>query len=117
MPRVIQIPIRGDNSSFGLDSLVQSSGWIGSQNMERGGFDALFDRPFHGPVKNGFIVIVHTEDETRIDHHTEVMKSSNRLCVIPIQVLIFVLLYQIRRVESFKSNKQTPQSAEDRFFE
>jgi hypothetical protein len=44
----------------------------------------LFDSPFHGSVKNGFIIIVHAEDEAAVHHHTEIVESPDRGGIISI---------------------------------
>ena len=116
MPCVIQIPIGSSDASFCLDSFMQSCTWIRSQDVEGGGFNSLLNCPFHGPVEDGFVVIVHAEDKTAIDHHPQIVKPSNCLVVIAVQVLILMLLHQVGRVESFESYKQTSQSTRDRFF-
>ena len=41
--------------------------------MKCGSFDPLSDGPFHGFVKDRGFIFVHSEDETRIDHHSQVM--------------------------------------------
>ena len=75
--------------------------------MECGGFDPLVDRPFDRSVENALIVVIHAEDEACIHHHTKLMQPSDGSRVIPVQVLIFVLLHQVRGTKRLKADKQT----------
>ena len=64
-----------------------------SENMEGGCFNPLLGRPFDRSVKNTFIVVIHSEDKTCIDHDAEIMQSLDGSRVISIEVLVFVLLH------------------------
>src|SRR5215211_3157059 len=84
MPGVIDIPIRGGNSSFGLDTFMKSRPWIGGENMEGGSLDPLLDRPFDRSVENIFIVFIHAKDKTSVHHHAQVVQPSDASGIIPI---------------------------------
>ena len=50
--------------------------------MKGRGFNPLLHRPLDGTFENVRIVLVHTEDEAGVDHHTEIVKSSHHLFVV-----------------------------------
>ena len=73
--------------------------------MKRSRLNALLDRPFDRAVKDRFVVIVHAKNEAPVYHHPEIVKAPDSSAIVSIEILILVLLLQIRRVERLKSNK------------
>ena len=68
-------------------------------------FYALLDRPLDGTVKDGFVIIVHAKNETPVDHDSKIVETPNGSVIVAIEILILVLLLQIRSAERFKADK------------
>src|SRR6266480_66783 len=89
-------------------TLVKGRCRIRSENMKRSRFNSLLDRPLDRPVKNRLVVIVHAKNEAPVYLHPQIVKPPDSGTIVWIEILILVLLLQIRRVERLKSNKQAP---------
>src|SRR5205814_10004178 len=105
MARVVEIPVAMEKTPLLCHALVQGSGRVGSENVKGRGFNALLDGPFDGPVKDGFVIIVHAKNEAPIDHDPKIVQTLDSSMIVSIQILILVLLLQIRSAERFKANK------------
>ena len=79
------------------------------QNVERGGLNALLDRPVNRAVENSRVVIVHTKDKAAIDHHAQFVQPPDGGVVVAVQVLMLVLLAQVCRVERLEADKEAAQ--------
>ena len=101
----------------GLHPVVERRAGVGGQDVEGGGLDALLDRPLDGALEDGFVVLVHAEDEAGVDHHAELVQAADGGGVIPVQVLSFVLLAQVFGVERLEADEQAAQTAGGGFFE
>lgn len=55
---------------------MQRGAGIGRQNVKWGRFDALLNRPLNRAIKHRFIVVIHAEDETAVDHDAQVAQES-----------------------------------------
>ena len=73
--------------------------------MERSSLNSLADRPFDSTIKYSFIIIVHPKNKASIHHHSKITKTPNGSTIVSIEILVFMLLLQIGRVERFESDK------------
>ena len=94
----------------------QASAGVRCENMKRRGLDTLSDGPIYGSLEYGLVVLVHAEDETGVDHDTEIMQAFDGLIVASVEVRVLVLGSQAVLVERLESNEQAAQSGSCRFF-
>ncbi len=73
--------------------------------MKCRGFNTLRNGPFHSSIKDTFIVSIHSENETAVDHYAIGVKTSDSCSIVPSQVVGFVLSLQIAGVQRFKTYK------------
>src|SRR6266567_1660140 len=105
MARVVELPVAMQETPLLRHTLVQGSGRVGSKNVKGSGFNSLLDGPFHGTIKDGFVIIVHAKHKTPVDHDSKIMQTLDSSVIVSIQILVFVLFPQIRRAERFKTHK------------
>src|ERR1700760_2111167 len=79
---------------------------IWRQDVERGSFYPLGYGPFHGSAENAFVIIVHSEYKTAVDHHSEVAQPLYRLIVVVADILHLSLAMQVADAGRFKPHKQ-----------
>src|SRR5690242_3668509 len=106
MAGIVEIPIAMEQTSLRLHALVEGGVGIGCQDMEGCCLDTLSNGPLDGSIKYAFVVLVHAENEARVDHDAEVMQAADRSGVVAIEVLEFALLAQVRGAERLESNEE-----------
>jgi hypothetical protein len=85
--------------------------------VERRRLDPLLDRPVHRAVEDVGIVLVHAEDEARVDHHPEVVQPPHGSGVVVVQVLELAAGAQGRRVQRLEAHEEAAQAGLGRTFE
>jgi hypothetical protein len=80
---------------LGLQAPVQPGAGIRGHDVERGGLDALPDRPVHGAVEDIGLVPVHPEHEAGVDHDAQVVQPSDHQGVVAADVLPLALHPQL----------------------
>ena len=78
--------------------------------MESRRLDALVDRPFHGALEHGRVVLVHAENEATVDHHPQFVQPPHRRSVVAAKVLKLALGLQALGVECLESHEQATQA-------
>src|SRR5579859_7821888 len=102
MPGVVQIPVAMQQASLLYHTLIQGSCGVRSENVKRSSLDSLIDRPFDCTIKNRFVIIIHAKNEASVYHDPKIVKTPDGGAVVSIEILILVLLLQIRRAQSFE---------------
>jgi hypothetical protein len=85
--------------------------------MKRGGLYALGYGPIYGPAEDAFVIVIHPEYETAVDHHTQVTQPPYGLTVVVTEILHLPLALKITDVCRFESDKETAQPACDSLFQ
>src|SRR3990172_3406621 len=96
---------------------MQSRPWVGGKDVKCGSLRPLADRPFHGPLENSLVVIVHPKYKARVHHHTQFMQASDRQPIVAIQVMALVVPSQVPLAERLKSHKEAAQAAGGRLLQ
>ena len=110
MPRVVQIPVARDDPAFALHPGEQLRAGIRRLDVERGGRDAVLDRPVHRPSKHIFIVVVHAEDEAAVDHDAQFVQAVRHGGIVAAQVLALVRPRQIGRRQGLEADEEASQA-------
>jgi hypothetical protein len=111
VPGVVAVPVVVQQPPFGLHPAVETGRRVRRQDVKGRRLDALRDSPFHGPVEDGGVVIVHAEDEARIDHHAELTQPTDRGGVVATQVLPLVVVAQVALADRLEAHEQAAQTA------
>ena len=109
LARIVSIPVIREQSARLFHFLVKQSPGIGGSNMIRGSRDPLLYCPVNGSREDGGIITVQTKNEATVDHDAQIMKPFNHPIVVPAKVLVFIALFQVGWIKTFKSNKNTSQ--------
>src|SRR4029453_9861293 len=99
MTCVVHVPIVNREPALFGEPAVQRSAWIRGEDMKCGGFDPMLDGPFDRSLEDRSVVAIHAEDEAAVDHHAEVVKTTNRGSIVTTQILILPLLCEFHRVQ------------------
>src|SRR6266516_6998923 len=105
MAGVVQIPVTMQQALLLRHTLIQCSCGVRCKYVKCSSLNPLADRPFDSAVKYSFIILIHTKNEATIYHHSKIMKPPNGSAIVSIEVLVFMLLLQIGRVERFEPHK------------
>src|SRR5215472_2304327 len=71
MPRVIEVPVAGDDSSFTAHARIKPGAGIGSLYVKGGRCDAVLDGPIHRAPEHIFSIVIHTEYKAAVDHDSQ----------------------------------------------
>src|ERR1051325_6129060 len=112
--RVIQIPVRVQDTPGFQHSFVERRARVRRQYVERRRLDALLNGPLDRALEHRLVISVHAEDEAAVDHHALLVQATDSRTVIPPKVLRLALLAKVLGTERLEPDRETAQGARDK---
>src|SRR5437660_1437037 len=105
LARIVEVPVAMQQAPLPGHALIEGCRRVRGENMKGRRFYALLDRPLDRTIKDAFIIVVHAEDEATVDHDAKIVQTLDSHVIISIEILILMLLLQVRRAQCFETNK------------
>ena len=109
MPGVVPLPVVAGDAPGREHPGVQLGARVGREDMEGRGLDAVPDRPRHGALEDIRVVVVHPEDEARVDHHPVLVQPCDGRRVVSPEVVPLALAAQIDRGQGLETDEEAAQ--------